>query len=664
MAGFGVQVNNLEFRNSNTSKYHYVDFYQSYQGLEVLNSRVTVRMTPDYKVVLFGADVYNDIAISTSPAISSEAAGMFAASGMDYDLTGTSVEPALKVLPVPDQGKYAYHLVYEARVNATDYEGYPARYYTLVDANSGELLYRYNEICQLSATVTTQATVSDPNPWEPTIVHKLPYLRVNVNGTDYFTNSSGQVEIPTVTSATNATVYLEGTWAKVVKGNSGLNTASFTTTINPGTNVLSFDTHALLEEISAYYHANVIHDHMKQYLPSYTKMDTSLITRVEITSESCNAYYDGSSINFYKQSNGCFDLALSGDVVYHEYGHGIDMRFYSELSNGLDNGAMNEGYSDVWGISVTDNPILGIGISDTDPNAYVRRYDINKKVYPQDIFGEVHADGEIIAGAWYDTRLNLGDVNSMMTIFSEALYGLADGFNGSEGSVFTDVLIDALTADDDDANLANGTPNDLAIISAFALHGISLIGDIVLVHAEPLHVNAATNITITANLTLDYPIYLGDAFLHYKTDLATTYDSVTMTATTGTIYEGLIPGQPSGTIIDYYFTVQDIYGINALTKPHSVIDADPNLPYKLLCGFTQTSAEDFDNFAGAWDLNDANDDAETGQWTIDSPVPSYIIPGNASSMVQTNLDHTTGSTSNYCVFTGNTASPNDGAWFQ
>ena len=31
-----------------------------------------------------------------------------------------------------------------------------------------------------------------------------------------------------------------------------------------------------------------------------------------------------------------------------------------------------------------------VGWDLVDPNVYVRRYDINKKVYPQDLTGEVH----------------------------------------------------------------------------------------------------------------------------------------------------------------------------------------------------------------------------------------------------------------------------------
>jgi hypothetical protein len=45
----------------------------------------------------------------------------------------------------------------------------------------------------------------------------------------------------------------------------------------------------------------------------------------------------------------------------------------------------------------------------------VRRYDVEPKVYPQDLVGEVHADGEIIAGAWWDVNENFGfDLVSMI----------------------------------------------------------------------------------------------------------------------------------------------------------------------------------------------------------------------------------------------------------
>lgn len=661
MSSFNIATDQLVLRSAHASaKYYYVDFYQKYDGIEVLNSRVTVRFTKDNKVVLFGADVFNNIQISTTPSLPSSVIASYAAGGIGYQVTATAVTPGVKVLPVPAGDTYTYRLVYEATVSCNNTEGYPARYYTLVDANNGEVLYRSNQVCNFDDELLVQATVADPNPWEPDVVRNLPDLKVTIAGTDYYTDSTGILLLGSIALPVNSTIALAGKWSTVVSGNSSVALTTFTTGLVTGFNTVSFDTHASIEKRSAYYHANVVHKFMKMHLPDYESMDESLITRVERTDGSCNAFYDGTSINFYQQGSGCYDLALAGDVVYHEYGHGIDMRLHDLYGNGLDNGAMNEGYSDVWAIGITDNPILGIGFSDTDPEGYVRRYDINKKVYPQDIQGEVHADGEIIAGCWYDTRLNIGDKDIMFNLFSEALFGLADGPQGQEGSVYRDILLDALTADDDDANLTNGTPHDIAILSAFALHGISLIGDVNLVHAEPLVTSAAAPITIQASISTDFPLYFGDAFVHYKLNTATDWQSAPMTLISGTSYQGQIPAQPQGSIVDYYFTVTDIYGSVALTQPAKVIQADPNLPYKLLVGFNQLIKEDFEIYFGDWIPSDPSDDAVTGAWTFDEPVGSFLVNGDPNSMVQTDKDHTDDNTFNFCAFTGN-ASAGSGA---
>ncbi|MGB3074314.1 MAG: T9SS type A sorting domain-containing protein, partial [Chitinophagales bacterium] len=661
MASFNINTDQLKLRSSHASpKYNYVDYYQTYQGIEVLNSRVTVRSTKDDRVVLIGADVFNDIQLNISPSLSADIISSYAIDGMGYEITGIAVNPDVKVLPIPVGDLYAYRLVYEVTVSCKNFEGYPARYYTQVDANNGEVLYRSNQICNFDDELIVNATVADPNPWEPNVIRGLPDLKVTIAGTDYYTDSTGTLLLGTIALPVNSTINLVGKWSTVVSGNTSVATTSFTNNLIAGLNLVSFDTHATIEKRSAYYHVNVVHNFLKFHLPEYEEMDETLITRVERTDGSCNAFYDGSSINFYQQGGGCYDLALAGDVVYHEYGHGIDMRFYDFYSNGLDNGAMNEGYSDVWGIGITDNPILGLGFSDTNPEGYVRRYDINKKVYPQDIQGEVHADGEIIAGCWYDTRLNIGNKDTMFNLFAETLFGLADGPQGQEGTVYRDVLLDALAADDNDGNLNNGTPHDLAILSAFALHGISLIGDLNLIHAEPLVTFSATPITIKATINTDFPIYLGDAFLHYKLNTATDYQTVPMTLLSGSNYEGLVPAQPQGSILDYYFTVTDIYGSVALTQPSKILQADPNLPYKLLIGYDQLIKEDFEIYFGDWIALDPSDDAATGAWTFDEPVGSFLVPGDPNSMVQTDKDHTDDNTFNFCAFTGN-ASAGSGA---
>ena len=140
----------------------------------------------------------------------------------------------------------------------------------------------------------------------------------------------------------------------------------------------------------------------------------------------------------------------------------------------MQNGALNEGYADIWAISLTQSPVLGIGFYQNNPNGFVRRYDQNRKVYPQDLVGEVHADGEIIAGAFWDTYLNLNSMSDMLDLFKYTYDSNVDGPDGTEGVIYTNILLEVLYADDNDFDLSNGTPNDVSIVSAFALHGITL----------------------------------------------------------------------------------------------------------------------------------------------------------------------------------------------
>ena len=62
------------------------------------------------------------------------------------------------------------------------------------------------------------------------------------------------------------------------------------------------------------------------------------------------------------------------------------------------------------GLSLTEYPVLGEGWYTNDPNSNVREYDSTTKVYPQDLVGEVHADGEIICGVFWKTYENLGSM--------------------------------------------------------------------------------------------------------------------------------------------------------------------------------------------------------------------------------------------------------------
>ncbi|MBW8049652.1 MAG: T9SS type A sorting domain-containing protein [Cytophagales bacterium] len=696
LTDFNIPLNELQLVNAFASDhFQYINFTQYHQGLQILNSRLTIKMTLDNKVILWGADVFDNIAININPSITASAAKASAEQDLQATVKSSLVKPDLFILPVPQGKSNIFKLIYEVNVEAVDNDGLPAKFYTLVDAHNGEVLYRENQVktekprqlagqstehkeqslkqnamprqlagpCAMryAQTANTDVYLTSnlyaTNPKNPATVEPLTYLKIVAGATNYYTDTAGYVGMP-FTSPTSAALSLEGSWCKVQTSNV---VPSFTTTLNPGVNNLSFDTDANITERTAYYHVNIIHDQMKSYFPAFTGLDWQMETNVDLTSSSCNAFYSGTSINFYAAGGGCNSIGQVGDVVYHEYGHGINSYYYSSFGQSFNNGAMGEGNADIWGMSITLSPILGSGFYTANTDG-IRRYDINPKVYPQDIVGEVHADGEIIAGAWWDTYLNLGDMNQMMALFSETYNGFAaTAANGQEGQAFYDVLIDALQADDVPANggdndITNGTPNCTAIGGAFALHGISLLSNVILTHNEVLSSTAGNPVTIDAVITFGNPWAFNAAKVFYKIDNDTAWNSLSMTNTGGNNYTVDIPAQPCGTIIAYYLAIEGICGNVATIIPGKAANPDPNIPFFILVGYNVVATEDFD-FAtmGVWTTGVAGDNATTGLWIIDIPVGSTSSSG---SLVQTDAQHTPGGQN--CAVTGNAPSPTSG----
>ncbi|MEC9208978.1 MAG: hypothetical protein VX762_00965 [Bacteroidota bacterium] len=633
-------------------KYKYLDFQQSYKGLQVHDSRLYIKTTKDDKLVVFGLDIFSDIDLSVLPTISRTDAINSATFGIANTINNAIVKTYLKVLPIPKNNKYNYHLFYEVEFETTINVG-PAKYLCFVDAHTGELLMRKNIILYethscaeppSSTSVHVESNLYAVQPYVPATVKDLVNLRVHVNGTTYYTDQNGDL---TLSANVGSNVYygLEGRWSKVETGGS---TPSINTTLGT-TNNISFDNDATSQERSAYYHVNVVHDYMKTIFPTFTGLDFAMTTNVDVQG-SCNAFYSGGSINFYAEGNDCNSLAKIGDVVYHEYGHGINDYRYG--NNGMWNGALNEGYADIWGLSITQNPILGEGMSLSDPNDFVRRYDVNKKVYPQDIVGEVHADGEIIAGCFWDTYLGFNDMGQMMDLFKYTYDGAPDGPGGTEGIIYTDILLETLMADDNDGNIYNGTPNDQLIVNAFAIHGISLLSNANIIHTPVMMSTANNDISINATIALTYIWALNDAKVHYKLNNTNTWNDIPLTSTGGTTYIGQIPAQPAGTLIAYYILLEDIYGKQSGITPMAAnLNQYANVPYFILNGFEFMGIEDFDANMGFWQLGDATDNATTGLWVIDEPTGSFSDPSDPSTICQTDEDHTVNGIE--CAFTGN-----------
>ena len=250
---------------------------------------------------------------------------------------------------------------------------------------------------------------------------ELIALEIPFAGQTVHTDADGGF-ISTATGPQQVNVELAGLWSTVYTNG---NTPSTSVSFNDGYNAFDLSDLGNLKERSAYRSTILIHDHMKGLMPNFTDLDWSLPTNIDVEGE-CNAFYDGQSINFYDQGGGCNATSLIADVVWHEYGHGINGYFYNSLNANFNNGAMNEGYADIWAMSLGD-------IAERASHRQRGRdhvYDEDPKVYPEDLQAGVDSESFVVRGTIHTCH---GDWDATMALFIDAYPGLqATAPNGSE----------------------------------------------------------------------------------------------------------------------------------------------------------------------------------------------------------------------------------------
>jgi len=657
---------------------------QFLEGLPVLGSKFQAKFHDD-RLVLVSSDWWPELvpveagAGVTTGGVLAQLESDMAVGGSEGNVGTTYVtdfgwqDLGMAWIPVEEAGEagssWLAHPVWQLEI--TGRRGVlPVRYLTWVDMVTGSVVMRVNQVVHeapakevnrmgmknagaerglarieagLPPNVLGQvkALAHEAYPYDVPEALAMPHLEIPLGTISYFTDTAGLFNTALSEDFLAVNLELKGLFATVYTNNA---TPSSSVDIVDGFNALSAPGNT--KEASAYRSTNLIHDHMRSWLPEFSDLDWSMPVNVDVAGE-CNAFYDGGSINFFDEGGGCNPTSLIADVVYHEYGHAINDWFYQSYFYGFNNGAMNEGYADFWAMSLADVAEIGKGFY-TDNNDGIRRYDVDPKVYPEDIVGEVHADGEIICGAWYDTHLLLGgDWDLTMGLFVDAFPGLqATVVNGFEGIAFTDVLLDALQADDDDDDLLNGTPNAAAIIEGFDMHGISLFSYVDLAH-EPVEFAAATeDVLIEAEASIDFPyvVYFEAARLHYRTSPNDPYTTVDM-AQDGDVFSHLIPGVPAGTVVEYYMDILDVFGGASSSTPtaaHKPVNG--NLPNYILVGVEPVLVNDLDDYSdfGAWDMDLPTDNATTGLWTEAIPVGSMGDVTDPSTLVAPLQDHTEG----------------------
>ena len=558
------------------------------------------------RLTMLSIDTYPDAAaVPTTPTLDAEQAiaaaiALGPAADQAHDVDGA----VLVVLPEEVPGGLRHSLAWLVRSRTGDPQRgvLPGHWVSFVDAHTGALLNVHNQVRYLSGTVSARhdtRTVDGDFSISPVV-----NLGVDGdNGDSAITDLDGNVEID---GATGFSADLNGEYFRVVNDSGAEGALSWA-----GGEARWGEEDASLAEIDSYVFLNIT----QQWAASYAydvPLTTYKIRSTVNISDSCNAYYDG-NVNFFSKGGGCNNTGRILDVNAHEWGHG--MHYSAASSNYLD-GSVGEGAGDTLAVLITGDPVMAPYFLESGSG--IREVASNRR-YPDDIQGEVHADGLIYGGAMWDTWAELEDdlgpeqgYEVIARLFVEGLQ-----FNPELAETY-DAMV---AADDDNGDLSDGTPHQCAILDGFAPHGLGPGGASSIIDlAHPMLGNQGADLDgyeITADLINLAPdcVELGvdSAEVVYSTDGGGSWDRAPLSGSDEEV-AGLIPAAEAGAVVTYYVEVETADGSVVRAPQGGTIN-----PTTFVVGeLTELYFEDFEDDDGDFThelvSGEETDGADDWQW--------------------------------------------------
>ena len=496
------------------------------------------------------------------------------------------------------------------------------KHLVIASVATGEILHSEDQIVyfgDVGGTVSGRETSGNrAAECDPEAAAALPYAQVQiVGGGSVFADANGQFLIPhTGTTGVTVRSLLRGQYFEVRDQSANNSFPQIDLQVTPPgpVNFLHNPTDGQQfanANVNAYYESNLVRDFVLRYEPNFPTIAGQTFFDVNTNINStCNAYYDGSSINFYRAGGGCSNTSFS-DVVYHEYGHHL----IAVTGNGQ--GQLGEGSGDCVGVLIQDEPILGHGFTGNCGSGI--RTAANSLQYPQS--GAIHQAGQLLSGCVWDLRnqLIVTEPQNYRDISAELFFGMLI-VRGQlrPGNTTIDPLITSiyLQLDDDDANINNGTPHYLEIATAFSLHNMDpppldlLDFNYPQGRPEIVHPNGEVGFVVEVVGSNGQPAP-GTGVLHV--DRGSGFEAFEMVELEPNVYAAGFPSSACGQVLRYYVTAEASNG---------VLQADPatgpDAYYTAISAGEQQVlfADDFETDRG-WSVSST---ATDGQWSRGVPV--------------------------------------------
>jgi FlgD Ig-like domain len=609
-----------------------VHFDQRIQGIPVYHAGAFVVFAESGRVMAMGSDFFPHEGPVPSALLSGSDAMAAASVSIGGEVrTDLPMETRLFLVPVPSGEQFALAPAWQAKFTTDEPFG---EWNMLVDARTGEILSRANEIESINVTGNVDAHVQDFGYCDGISVRSMANLTVNVSGGgNDQTDANGDFLIANGgATPVTLTAQLLGRNFNVNRF-SGLGAdASYSGPATPGVPAqITWTTPgARQDEIDTYFHAERAHQFMIDLDPGFdaVALPRPMTATIGRTDGFCpgNAWWSpsGKNINFCEAGGSYENTGEMGNVIYHEYGHGVSQELYAFHGANLPSGDMHEGNSDVLANFINRIPVIGYGFSTCA--AGIRNSD-NDLQWPSDNDGG-HWGGQIIAGFFWDSWQSL--LGSLPQAQADDAAWQAWHNARALGTPLNqqDEVTWAFIADDDNGDLNDGTPHYAHFQLGAENHNFAYpavtVGVFIAHDKLPHSTDGSLGYDVTADIvpagvTLDS----GSLEVHYRVN-GGAYQTLAMSATGNPDeYSAHIPALSNFSEVDYYIRAADTNS-NETTSPDGAPAAFHSFD---VC-------HDYDNGEsgpGSWTLGLPGDTAVRGQWELVDPIPTLAQPGDDST---------------------------------
>ncbi|MBN1879482.1 hypothetical protein JW823_05170 [bacterium] len=399
---------------------------------------------------------------------------------------------------------YALRLAWEMKFRM---EPEPFTWHALIDAFTGDIL-SFRDDNKYEAVYGGVYPITNLNP---EVVLPFPFVATSAGNT----TSGGRFTSSGSTSTTLNGQYVRisddcGSVSLSSAGDLDFGMSSGQDCTTPGFGG-SGNTHS---SRSCFYHLSQIKFKARGYLTTNSWLQGNVRANLNID-DTCNAYWDGSSVNFFKSGGGCSNTGEISSVFLHEWGHGLDYNTGTSSSEM----ASAEALADSMSFLQTHDPCIGHNFRPGVPCSFgcdssctgVRGMNVRPLIRPSNIHTspascarwscpysgyegimgyEGHCEALIAGGAVWDVAQNLsglmGDAGWELAnrIYFQGMgdyrgaYQLVSGgqcnpnatINGCGSQNWYTVWI---FIDDDNGNLTDGTPHAQEIWNGYNDHGIA-----------------------------------------------------------------------------------------------------------------------------------------------------------------------------------------------